>query len=107
MPLYPEERTLTNYFNAAAFIQPPEFTFGNAGYNVLWGPGQWTWDSSLGKNTRIGERLNLLVKFEAFSVLNHPTFGNPAANISNTATLGRITSAGGNRTCQLGAKLMF
>jgi hypothetical protein len=44
---------------------------------------------------------------EAFSVFNHPTFGNPSASISNPAAVGRITSAGGNRTVQLGAKLTF
>jgi len=105
--LYPDQRTPAAYFNPAAFARPPEFSFGNAGVSLLWGPGQQNWDFSLGKNHPIGDRANVLVKFEAFSAFNHPQFGNPAANISNTATVGRINSAGGNRTCQIGAKLTF
>lgn len=105
--LYPATRTLAQYFNPAAFAKPAEFTYGNAGYNLLWGPGQQSWDASLSKTSLIRERVSLMVKFEAFSVFNHPTFGNPAAAITNTASVGRISSAGGNRTCQLGAKLMF
>jgi hypothetical protein len=44
---------------------------------------------------------------DAFSVFNHPTFGNPATDITNTATVGRITTAGGNRTVQFSGKLYF
>lgn len=105
--LYPEQRTLNRYFNPSAFSVPADFTFGNASYNLLWGPGQQNWDLSLVKNTAIGERLNLQLRMDAFSVFNHPTFGNPAATITNTATVGRISSAGGNRTVMIGAKLAF
>jgi hypothetical protein len=86
---------------------PPNFTYGNAAYNLLWGPGQQSWDMSLAKNVHLVERSNLQVRVDAFSVFNHPTFGNPNGDISNTAAVGRITSAGGNRTVQLGAKLTF
>jgi hypothetical protein len=48
---------------------------------------------SLAKNVPLVERSNLQLRVGAFSVFNHPTFG--------------ITSAGGNRTVQLGAKLTF
>ncbi|MGI0017532.1 MAG: TonB-dependent receptor, partial [Nitrosotalea sp.] len=37
VPLYPGQRTIAQYFNAAAFSVPADFTFGNAGYNQLWG----------------------------------------------------------------------
>jgi hypothetical protein len=106
-PLYPAERTLSQYFNPAAFAVPPSFTFGNAGYNLLWGPGQQNWDLSLVKDTAIRERLTLQLRIDAFSVFNHPTFANPASDITNTGSVGRITSAGGNRTVLIGAKLFF
>ena len=105
--LYPANRTLSQYFNAAAFAVPPSFTYGNASYNLLWGPGQQNWDLSLVKNTRIAERASLQLRMDAFSAFNHPTFGNPSADITNTGAVGRITSAGGNRTVLLGAKLAF
>ncbi|HXA51894.1 MAG TPA: hypothetical protein VNV86_16365 [Candidatus Acidoferrum sp.] len=88
-------------------LVPADFTYGNAGYNLLWGPGQQNWDISLVKNTVIRERGNLELRMDAFSAFNHPTFNNPAADITNTAAVGRITSAGGNRTVQIGAKLSF
>jgi len=105
--LYPANRTLFQYFNPAAFAVPPSFTFGNASYNLLWGPGQWTWDMSLAKHLPIRERANIELRLDAFSAFNHPTFGNPNATITNTAAVGRITSAGGNRTVQIGAKFTF
>lgn len=56
------------------------------------------------------ERLNLELRVDAFSVFNHPTFNAPGGattDITNTAAVGRITSAGGNRTVQLGARFTF
>lgn len=105
--LYPENRTIQQYFNPAAFVKPPNYTFGNAGYNILWGPGQYSWDMGLAKTFNFLERMRLDLRMDAFSVFNHPTFGNPATDITNTATVGRITSAGGNRTIQISGKLYF
>ena len=107
VPLYPENRSIAQYFNPAAFSIPADFTYGNTGYDLLWGPGQQNWDMSLVKNTAIRDRGNLELRMDAFSAFNHPTFSNPAADITNKATVGRISSAGGNRTVQIGAKLSF
>lgn len=105
--LYPSQRTIYQYFNPAAFAKPANYTYGNASYNLLWGPGQQNWDLSLVKNTRLAERATLQLRMDAFSVFNHPTFGNPAADITNLGSVGRITSAGGTRTVLIGAKLSF
>jgi hypothetical protein len=105
--LYPPNQTIAQWFNPAAFVQPPDFTYGTSGYNMLWGPGQQNWDVSLAKNSKLTERTNLQLRIDAFSVFNHPQFSNPNSNISNPTTAGTITSAGGNRTVQLGAKLQF
>jgi len=61
----------------------------------------------LAKNIKFVERLNLELRMDAFSVFNHPTFSNPASDITVTSTVGRITSAAGNRTIQLGARMTF
>ena len=105
--LYPATQSIAQWFNPAAYARPQDFRYGNSAYNMLWGPGQQNWDASLAKNTRFRENLNLQLRMEAFSVFNHPLFNNPNANISNLATVGTISSAGGNRTVQLGAKLQF
>lgn len=106
-PVYPAQRTLNQWFLASAFAQPRDFTFGNAGYNQLWGPGQFNWDSSIVKGFALNDRTALQLRLEAFSALNNPQFGNPNALITNPAVVGRITNAGGNRTIQIGAKLTF
>lgn len=105
--VYPGERSIDRWFNASAFAIPRDFTFGNAGYNQIWGPGQFNWDASLVKSFTFRERMALQLRLEAFSALNNPQFGNPSALITNPAVVGRITSAGGNRTIQIGGKLQF
>jgi hypothetical protein len=104
---YPATRTITNYFNAGAFTKPAEFTYGNASYNLLWGPGRWTWDTSLLKNFSLRERATLQLSLSAFSILNHPMFDLPGTNIISSSTVGRITTSSGERTIQIGAKLSF
>jgi hypothetical protein len=45
---------------------------------------------------------------EAFNVLNRANFAGPAANISNTATIGQITgTSGDNRELQFGGRISF
>ncbi len=107
VPVYPADQSIAHWFNPLAFSVPADFTYGNAGYNQLWGPRQFTWDASVVKSMRLLERATLEMRMDAFSVLNHPTFSNPSADITNPGTVGRISSAGGNRTVQLGAKLTF
>jgi hypothetical protein len=106
-PVYPGERSIQRWFNPAAFAVPANFTFGNAGYNQLVGPGQYNWDASLVKAFALRERFHLQLRLEAFSALNNPQFGNPNAAITNPAVVGTITSAGGNRTVQIGGKFQF
>jgi hypothetical protein len=105
---YPDERTLTQWFNPAAFAVPAQFTYGNSARNLLFGPGYFTWDTGLVKNTAITERVNLEFRAEFFNVLNHPTFGNPANNISVPATVGRISATTTRpRDIQFGLRLAF
>ena len=106
-PVYPENRTIARWFNPTAFAVPPNFTFGNAGYNQLWGPGQFNWDASLVKGFVFKERVTLQLRLEAFGALNNPQFGNPNGTITNPNVVGAISSAVGNRTVQLGGKLQF
>jgi hypothetical protein len=105
---YANARTLTRWFNPDAFAVPAPFTFGNSPRNVLWGPGYFTWDTSLIKNTAITERVNFEFRAEFFNVLNHASFNSPAANISVPNQVGRITSTfTGPRDIQFGARLSF
>lgn len=100
-------RSLTQWFNPAAFAVPQPFKYGNSARNMLFGPGAVYWDASLFKNTAITERAALQFRAEFFNVLNHPNFGTPASNISVPATVGRISSATDPRNIQFGLRLQF
>jgi hypothetical protein len=106
--LYPEHKTNAEWFNPAAFAAPAPYTFGNSGYNMLWGPRYQNWDMNLEKNTMIGERYKLQLRGEVFNVFNHPNFSVPSAAISNPASVGVISSVvNENRTIEFAAKFNF
>ncbi len=85
---------------------PANFAYGNAGRNILRGPGAADVNFSLAKNFPITERVRFQFRFETFGLFNHTNFANPASTI-NTSSFGNITSATGNRNIQLGGKLSF
>ena len=98
--------TTDQWFNTAAFAFPAPGTFGNAGRNILEGPGFQNVNMSLLKNTRLTERVNLQFRAEAFNLFNHPNFNLPD-NFLGSPTFGRITSARDPRHIQFGLKLLF
>jgi Carboxypeptidase regulatory-like domain len=91
MSIYPAHQTINNWFNSAAFAVPAPGTWGNLGRNVGRGPGYYEIDTALEKQMPITERLALKFRAEAFNVLNHPTYGDPASDFSSSS-FGVITS---------------
>ena len=95
-----DQRSAQLWFNPAAFACVPANDpttglprFGNAGRNTILGPGSNYMDANLAKNFRLGaERRMLTLRMEAFNVLNHANYANPALNLSTTTTVGSITS---------------
>ncbi len=60
------------------------------------------------KSFPIRERLHLEVNMQAESVTNTPNFSSPGTNMSNLATFGVISTAGGgNRQMQAGIRMVF
>jgi len=98
--------TTSQWFNTAAFAFSAPGTFGNAGRNILDGPGFQSVNASLVKNTHFTERVNLQFRAEAFNLFNHPNFNLPD-NFLGSPTFGRITSARDPRHIQFGLKLLF
>ncbi len=116
--LYPSQKTRFQWFNLAAFAAPtnaagiPGGTYGNSGYDMLRGPRFQDWDMNLQKNILFKERYNVQLRADSFNIFNHPNFGTPNASISNTATVGTITSISGTptyeaRTVEFAAKFSF
>ncbi|MCB9386054.1 MAG: TonB-dependent receptor [Bryobacterales bacterium] len=93
--------------SGAAWGEPAQFTFGNAGRNILRGPGRVNVDFSLFKDIAISERFNLQYRAEMFNIFNTPQFGLPNSSIGNP-NAGIITSMAGNpRQIQMGLRLSF
>lgn len=84
---------------------------GNMGQGVVLGPGQFNFDLSLSKMTRVGgihENAALQFRAEFFNVFNHPQFSNPGVVDSSSGTFGVITSTTVNpRVIQLALKYIF
>jgi Carboxypeptidase regulatory-like domain/TonB dependent receptor len=86
-----DKQSISEWFDLACFVNPPNFTFGNAGRNILIGPGLVTWDLGVGKDFRINDRFGLQFRSEFFNLLNRANFGLPNANIGSAAA-GTITT---------------
>jgi hypothetical protein len=82
-------------------------TYGNSPRNGFVGPKFFNIDSSLSRSFPLYEQLALTLRLEAFNALNHPNFGNPAANVFSPTTFGRITSAQAPRIFQVAGKITF
>jgi hypothetical protein len=76
-------------FNTCAFASATVIgTFGNAGRNIIQGPGFQNWDISIFKTFPVREAMRLEFRAEFFNAFNHanPEFTNPEAFATNTAT---------------------
>ena len=105
---YPAGRDIEGWFNPAAFAVPAQFAFGSSARNMLFGPGQKIIDISFLKATSITEKFRTEFRAEFFNFPNHPSFGNPAANISVPASVGKIRGTSVEaRVVQFGLKLLF
>jgi hypothetical protein len=96
-----------NSVSGAAYGGTPTL-YGNSGVGILLGPGQFNWDISIIKTTRIRERQSLIFRTEFYNAFNHPQFGNPATAISTPSTFGQITTTTVNpRLIQFALKYQF
>ena len=98
--------TEQRWFDTTAFAVPARGTFGNAGRNILEGPGLAVVNASLVKSTQVTERLNVQLRLEAFNLLNRVNYDQPDSIVGNPS-FGAILSAGNPRRLQLGLKLLF
>lgn len=85
------QQSIHRWYNTSCFVNPPIYTFGNTGRNVLTGPGLFTWDFGLAKDFHVTEQLGMQFRADSFNVTNHPDFGLPNSSIGSAAA-GTITS---------------
>lgn len=113
-------------FNVAAFSDPGAGVFGNAGRNILRGPGFRQVDFSIFKNTKLTETSSLQLRMEIFNLFNNVNFADPSGGLvqgdvntlkpaaffgQSIATvgnnLGGLLGAGGPRQVQLSVRFIF
>lgn len=100
--------TSLHWFNPCAYEKQAPLMFGNTARNSLLGPGRWNLDAAVWRTFPLTERYKMDFRAEAFNLFNHPQFGNPATTLSNTSTLGRITTTSyGPRILQVALKFTF
>jgi hypothetical protein len=101
------DKSLTNYFNVAAFAYPAAGTYGDHVRNSIEGPGYWSVDMALSRLVRVTSQQTLELRLEGFNVLNHVNWANPTTNY-DSRNFGRITAISGNmRIIQFGVKYGF
>jgi len=76
-------------------------------WSWLRGPSQWSQTITVTKSISLAERWKVELRALANSPFNHPSFNDPATDLTSPATFGVITGAGGTRTITFGAKLRF
>jgi hypothetical protein len=79
-------------YTVSAFAQPAAGTFGTTARNAFRGPGFFTVDASLVKNTKIREGVDLQLRAEMFNIFNHINLANPSLSSLTSSTFGRSTN---------------
>jgi hypothetical protein len=99
------QRSTAEWFNTSAFVQPV-YSFGGVGRNTMIGAGLSNLDTTLARNFRLAEKINLQLRGEFFDVANHPNFA-LIGRIVNDPTFGIVQNQLAPRQIQLAAKLNF
>ena len=80
--LSPDDKTITagpyKYYDANAFMVPPNGTYGDAGANAFGGSWIRSFDLSFAKKIPLTERLSIQFRSELLTnILNHTNFNSP------------------------------
>jgi hypothetical protein len=100
------DRSVTRWFNTAAFGQPAAGSLGTLGRNTERGPGINNLDFAVFKNFTLAGTTRLQFRLESFNALNHTQFAGVSTNIA-ASNFGVVTSTRPARINQLGIKLLF
>jgi hypothetical protein len=93
------------WFNTNAFTQPTG-PFGDAGRNIIIGPGTITFDMALSRTIQIKEMQSLELRIAATNVFNHTNFTSIDTTLGSQ-TFGQVVAAGSMRRAQLIARYRF
>ncbi|MGB9605148.1 MAG: hypothetical protein ACPL88_04630 [Bryobacteraceae bacterium] len=103
-------RMLNPYFHISAFQPLPNqdtVTPEPPALDELRAPGTRSLNAAFFKTVLLRERLRLEIRLDATGLTNTPNFAAPGTNMSQAATFGVMTSAGGSRSMQGSARIAF
>jgi trimeric autotransporter adhesin len=96
---------IDEWFNVNAFVAPTG-PFGDAGRNIIIGPGTISVNMAFSKTIQVKEMQSLELRLSANNVFNHPNFTSIDTTLGSP-TFGQVTAAGAMRTAQLTARYRF
>jgi Carboxypeptidase regulatory-like domain len=101
--------TVGRWFDTSAFVFPAQYVQGNAGRNILTGPGTVSTDISLQRSFRLPLRDSMRLEFraEGFNIFNTPQLGQPNVTVGAPAFGVIGSTARPSRQLQMGLKLLF
>ncbi len=100
------DQTVDRWFPTEVFAEPDPFSFGDAGRNILVGPGYQRWDVSMIKQTRLSNGDFVELRVQLFNAFNHANFRRPNAVYGNTL-FGKIFGARQAREIEVALKYSF
>ena len=89
--------TVNQWYNPLGYTLQPIGTEGNAGRDILRGPGVFNMDAALLKDTKIpkiSEQFTVQFRAEFFNFLNHENFGIPNLSLFTSSSGARNPAAG-------------
>ncbi|MGH9665917.1 MAG: TonB-dependent receptor, partial [Bryobacteraceae bacterium] len=101
------QRNADRFFNTAAFSDPAPYTFGNAGRDILPGPGNAVVDAALHRRFSVREGQTVELRAEVFNALNYPNIGIPGPYPDFGPFFGKAFSAGDPRRMQFAVRFDF
>ena len=102
-------KTPEQWFNTSCFALPTASTYGDAGRDIVFGPGLNDFDATFQKNFAIRESMQLQFRADMFDFFNHPNFNQPNRFFlpAGAKPFGQITSAQDPRVTQFSLRLAF
>jgi TonB dependent receptor-like, beta-barrel/Carboxypeptidase regulatory-like domain len=96
---------INQWFNVNAFTAPAG-PFGDAGRNIITGPGTISVNMAFSKTIQVKEMQSLELRLSANNVFNHANFTSIDTTLGSP-TFGEVVAAGAMRTAQLTARYRF
>jgi hypothetical protein len=98
--------SIAEWFNTAAFIEPPTGTYGDARRNSIIGPGSKMFDMAFTKIVPLKESRVLEFRAQATNIFNIPNYSSIDTTV-NSPTFGRVTVVGAMRQFTITSRFRF